>query len=390
MIEGCGQLACVEAFKPSEIIGIVSATLLKQSEAAQVVYIEGIYQQRQSNPKWAACYDGLRDANSGEEITIKISRDLRCGLNNGSLATVGGLLNRTVTDKGFIQLVLNVTRIVGQKEAGRSEADEQRLAALRKKQLWGYKNLDATLEQRLLRDERPRVALVMAATSITMADFESSIHAAKANVDFQEFRVNFANSDELCETLRCCDGFDAVAIVRGGGGGIEKLDEIDVLNTVAEMHTVTISAVGHAEERLTFKEVVDKEVATPTALGQYFSELCERVASEKAKSKAVLVEQVRKQFAEQITSLEKRVSEQDKAQREERAAHQKQMDEQAKASREERAALIAQQGKNADELADMRNKVKWMAAKMNEQKKKIVWLSVGLAVMGLFMLVCLV
>ena len=153
------------------------------------------------------------------------------------------------------------------------------------------------------------------------------------------------------------------------------------------MQTATISAIGHADERLTFKEVVDKEVATPTSLGQYFSELCERVASEKAKSKAVLVEQVRKQFAEQITSLEKRVSEQDKAHREERAAYQKQLDEQAKASRDERAALIAQQGKNADELAEMRNKVKWMAGKMNEQKRKIVWLAVGLAASVLLLIV---
>lgn len=34
-------------------------------------------------------------------------------------------------------------------------------------------------------------------------------------------------------------------------------------------------------------------------------------------------------------------------------------------------------------FAERRNKVKWMAAKMNEQKKKIVWLTVGLAVMGI-------
>lgn len=377
------------AFKPSEIIGIVSATLLKQSEAAQVVYVEGIFQARQSDPKWTACYGSLRDANSGEEISVKMSRDLRSELDNGKLVTLGGLLSRSVNEKGFIQLVLNVTRIVGQKEAERSEADEKRLAALRKKQQRGYKNLEAALEQCLLRDERPKVAMVMAAASITMTDFNRAIHAAKANVDFQEFRANFANSDELCETLRRCDGsgFDAVAIVRGGGSGIEKLDEIAVLEAVADMQTATISAIGHADERLTFKEVVDKEVATPTSLGQYFSELCERVASEKAKSKAVLVEQVRKQFAEQITSLEKRVSEQDKAHREERAAYQKQLDEQAKASRDERAALIAQQGKNADELAEMRNKVKWMAGKMNEQKRKIVWLAVGLAASVLLLIV---
>lgn len=63
-------------FKPSEIIGIVSATLLKQSEAAEVVYVEGIYQERQSNPKWAACYDGLRNETMQDELTLRINKVL--------------------------------------------------------------------------------------------------------------------------------------------------------------------------------------------------------------------------------------------------------------------------------------------------------------------------
>ena len=372
MVEGKNDIISKEAcFKPSEVIGIVSATLLKQSEAAKVMYVEGIYQQRNSNPNWASAYDGLRDADSGEEITIKIGRELRKDLSNGSLVVVGGMLNRSVNDRGLIQLMLNVTRVVSQKEAERSEADEQRLAALRSKQRKGYKNVENALQQCLLREQRPKVALVMATTSITMADFDSAINAARAAVDFTEERANFANSVELCETLRRMDGagYDVVAIVRGGGSGIEKLDEVAVLEAIAGMNTPTISAVGHAEERLTFKEVADKEVATPTALGQFFSELCERVASEKEQSKAVLVEQVRKQFAEQITSLEKRLSEQDKA------------------NREERKALIDQQNKNAEEVSDMRNKVKWMAEKMNEQKKKVIGLSIAVGMLVVALIV---
>ena len=31
-----------------------------------------------------------------------------------------------------------------------------------------------------------------------------------------------------------------------------------------------------------------------------------------------------------------------------------------------------------EEMADMKGKVKWMATKLNEQKRKIIWLSVGL------------
>ena len=31
-----------------------------------------------------------------------------------------------------------------------------------------------------------------------------------------------------------------------------------------------------------------------------------------------------------------------------------------------------------EEMADMKGKVKWMATKLNEQKRKIIWLSIGL------------
>lgn len=354
----------VKVIKPSEIIGIVAATMLRQSDAAQVVYVEGIYQQRKDYPGWAYCYDALQDGASGEEITLMVPRELRRELVNGNLVTVGGLLNRKVTDKGMIQLQLKVTRVEGQKAAAISEADEQRAMMRRAKQDLGFKNVDAMLERKLFNEERPKVALLLAATSITKADFESAIHAARANVDFVEEWVSFANSAELCEKLKTIDeeGFDAVAIVRGGGSGIDKLDDVGVLQVVAGMTTPTIAAVGHVGERLTFKEIVDKEEATPTGLGQYFSELCERVASEKAQSKAVLVEQVRKQFAEQITSLEKRLTKQEND------------------FKEERAGYVEREKKNVEEMANMKGKVAWMANKLNERKRTIVLLAMGLAV----------
>lgn len=389
----------IQAFKPSEIIGIFSAALGRQNEFAKLVYMRGIYQCRQNNPAWSFCYDGLRDETTQDELTLRIDKGMRSQLTNGNLVTVTGLLERKIDQRGSIHIALNVTRVEKLQEQVVSEADQKKAELRRKKAQTGFRNVDGLLEQRLLSDERPKVALLFANNSITMTDFEAGIQAAKAAMDFTEFRADFFRAAPLCEKLREIDGmgFDVLALVRGGGVGIERLDNVEVLETVIELSTPLVSAVGHPEERLTFKELADKEVATPTALGQYLSEVVERVAGMKAKSKAVLVEQVRKQFAEQITSLEKRVSEQDKnikdgraafqkmmeekdkAQREERAAYQKQLDEQSKASREERAALVAQQSKKTDELAEMRNKVKWMAKKMNEQKRKIVWLTVGLA-----------
>ena len=83
----------------------------------------------------------------------------------------------------------------------------------------------------LLTDQRPKIALIFAETSITMADFEAGINAARTAIDFEEYRVSFSNSAELVTQLKKVDKlqYDIIAIVRGGGGGIEKLDDLKQL-----------------------------------------------------------------------------------------------------------------------------------------------------------------
>ena len=349
-------------YKPSELIAIFSAALGRQNEFAKLVNLRGIYQQRQNNPQWAYAYAGLRDESSQEEITLRIPKEMYEGLADGNLITVGGILDRKIDPRASVQITLNVTRVEKLQEQAVSAADQKKAELRRHKSQTGFRNVDGVLEKRLLADERPRVALLLANNSITMSDLEAGIQAAKAAIDFTEFRSDFFKPAPLCQRLCEIDsqGFDMMAVVRGGGIGIERLDHLDVLETLCHLNTPVVAAVGHPEERLTFKEIADKEVATPTALGQYLSELVERVAEMKAKSKALLVQQVSKQYADQIANLEKRLSKQEKD------------------FKDERAGYVEREKRNVEEMADMKGKVKWMANKMNEQKRKIIWLSVGL------------
>ena len=349
-------------YKPSELIAIFSAALGRQNEFAKLVSLRGIYQQRQNNPQWAYAYAGLRDESSQEEITLRIPKELYESLADGNLITVGGILDRKIDPRASVQITLNVTRVEKLQEQAVSLADQKKAELRRHKAQAGFRNVDGVLEKRLLADERPRVALLLANNSITMSDFEAGIQAAKAAIDFTEFRSDFFKAAPLCQCLCEIDsqGFDMMAVVRGGGIGIERLDNLDVLETLSHLNTPVVAAVGHPEERLTFKEIADKEVATPTALGQYLNDLVERVAEMKAKSKALLVQQVSKQYADQIANLEKRITKQEREFKEERAGY---------AEREKRSV---------EEVADMKGKVKWMATKLNEQKRKIIWLSIGL------------
>ena len=295
-------------YKPSELLGMFTSYLSKQDVNLKIIYLRGIYLKNpKHDPRWIYRYDILRDEDTQTEITHQISQKLCSELKDGNLVTVGGVLGKRVQNNSHIQLMLVVSRVEIVQEQVVDEEEQKRIEFRRKKVQIGYKNIDGVLEQKLFIDERPRVALVFAATSITMSDFNAGINAAKSAIDFYEQRVNFANTKELTALLKELDQqkYDVIALVRGGGGGIESLDELDVLDMIVEMQTPIIAAIGHVEEKLFIKQIVDKEAPTPNGLGQYFSDLVETVSEKKNKSRAVLTEQIKKQFQEQLIAAQR-------------------------------------------------------------------------------------
>lgn len=297
----------VTVYKPSEIIGIFNSILAKQSVNAQVVYLRGVYLASGRQSYNGFFYDTLRDEDRQEEITMYVTQQQRENLKNGNLVNVGGVLGRNVNNRGQIQIVLNVSRIEIVQEQAIDENEIKRMELRQKKSTDGFKNVDSILEQLLFADQRPRIALVFATSSITMSDFEAGINAAKSAIDFTEYRANFSNAKELVATLQSLDSgdFDMIALVRGGGVRIESLDDIIVLEQIVSMNTPIIGAIGHVEEKIFIKQLVDKCASTPNGLGQYFSEMVENVSEKKTKSRAVLTEQIKKQFKDQLEASQK-------------------------------------------------------------------------------------
>ena len=301
------SLPATTVYKPSEIIGIFNSILAKQSVNAQVVYLRGVYLASGRQSYGGYFYDTLRDEDRQEEITMYVTQQQRENLKNGNLVNVGGVLGRNVNTRGQIQIILNVSRIEIVQEQAIDENEIKRMELRQKKSSEGFKNVDSILEQLLFVDQRPRVALLFASSSITMSDFEAGINAAKSAIDFSEYRANFSNTNELIGTLRSLDngGFHVIALVRGGGSQIENLDDVAVLEQIVSMNTPIIGAIGHVEEKIFIKQLVDKCAPTPNGLGQYFSEMVESVSEKKTKSRAALTEQIKKQFKDQLEASQK-------------------------------------------------------------------------------------
>ena len=294
-------------YKPSEIIGIFNSILAKQSVNAQVVYLRGVYLASGRQSYNGYFYDTLRDEDRQEEITMYVTQQQRENLKNGNLVNVGGVLGRNVNNRGQIQIILNVSRIEIVQEQAIDEDEIKRMELRQKKSSVGFKNVDSVLEQLLFTDQRPRVALLFATSSITMSDFDAGINAAKSAIDFMEYRANFSNANEFISTLQSLDrgNFDVIALVRGGGARIESLDDVSVLEQIVSMNTPTIGAIGHVEEKIFIKQLVDKCAPTPNGLGQYFSEMVENVSEKKTRSRAALTEKIKKQFKDQLEASQK-------------------------------------------------------------------------------------
>ena len=373
-------------YKPSEIIGIFNSILAKQSVNAQVVYLRGVYLASGRQSYGGYYYDTLRDEDRQEEITIIVTQPQRENLKNGNLVNVGGVIGRNVNNRGQIQINLNVSRIEVVQEQVVDEAEIKKVELRQKKASVGFKNVDSILEQLLFQDKRPNVALVFAQSSITMSDFEAGINAAKSAIDFTERRVNFANSSELIRTLKAIDEFDftVIALIRGGGGGIEKLDDLDVLETVVNLKTPIIGAIGHVEEKLFIKQLVDKCAPTPNGLGQYFSELVENVSEKKTKSRAALTEQIKKQFKDQLEAgqkqnkeLQEKLAKLTKTQEETQKQHKEQVDKANKQNEELQKKLTeitkaneTAQKAHAEQLGKLQGQMKAQTEASAKQSKE--------------------
>ena len=269
------QNAVVKYYKPSELLGMFTSYLSQQDVNRQVIYLQGIYLKNpKHDPRWTSRYDILRDENTQTEITLQIPHKLCEDLKDGNLVTVGGVLGRRVQNNSHIQLMLVVSRVEVVQEQAIDENEIKRMELRRKK----------------------------------MTDFiQGGGDIAKAAFDFAEFRANFSRTAELANTIKGIDAqsYSAIAIVRGGGSGIEALDELDILEAVANLKTPFISAIGHPDEKLFIKELADREVSVPNDLGHYFKDMMETVNEKKTKSRAVLTEQIKKQFKDQLEAGQK-------------------------------------------------------------------------------------
>lgn len=337
------EVSVPTVYNPSEVVGIFAEVLARRS--AGLIHVRGIYRPGKGVPYGGYYYDLLRDELSTKELPIMVSPHIRAQLVDGNLVDLKGLVERRVANDCSVRLLLQVTGMSVVQEQTISEDDLKRIEIRSEKAKAGFKNVDGILESAIYADRRPSVGLIFADTSITDADFNRGKEAAGTLIDFREYRVTFSRPDAFVQKLREVDGngHDCVCIVRGGGAGLEALDNLYVLECVAGMKTAVVTAVGHTVDKCFINKIADLEIGTPSLLGSYFQNIVETVTKKKNDSTAALTRKIEAQFKERIETagkqneaLQKQISDL----REATTKAQKLHDDQVKASQEQLAKII--------------------------------------------------
>ena len=93
-------------------------------------------------------------------------------------------------------------------------------------------------------------------------------------VDVHALGANMGSADEVREAIAGAEGFDIVALIRGGGARaeFEPLNDVGLLRGWMEKKAYTVSAIGHSGDSTLLDAVSDASCETPTAAGAYIRE----------------------------------------------------------------------------------------------------------------------
>jgi exonuclease VII large subunit len=82
------------------------------------------------------------------------------------------------------------------------------------------------------------------------------------------------SADEVRKAFAGAEGFDVVALIRGGGAQaeFEPLNDVGLLRAWMEKNAYTVSAIGHSGDSTLLDAVSDASCETPTAAGAYIRE----------------------------------------------------------------------------------------------------------------------
>lgn len=299
---------------PQSIIGIFN-NALKLPVTTNLVYLKGKYTFGQGKSYGGYYYDYLYAESSPSSIGTKISTLLRSKIIPNELYVLRGFVEKRIKNSS-IELVFVVDEIIQQQEKTISEEDLQKFEILQQKLNSESKNLETLIREKIGRHEIIKVANVYGHNAIVQRDFYEGLGIAASSFQFDDYTCNITSATSIYEQLKRLEGmgYDLIGLVRGGGDqqSFDAFNDVRLAKYFISLKPITITAIGHTVDETLMDKLSDKRFNLPLDYGVGLHKIVEKITLEKSNSRAILIDEVKKdvqkQFLEQVKTLETQLS----------------------------------------------------------------------------------
>lgn len=301
-------------YSPGSVIGIFS-NALKLNATVNLIYLKGRYSFGGGKAYGNYFYDLLFSEGDNISIGIRISSLLRSKITNNEIYTLRGYIEKNIKNSS-IELRFVVDEIIQQEERSISEEELQRYELIQKKLETGSKDLETLIRDKMLKDEKIRIANIYGNNAIVQKDFSEGLDVSGQYFEIDDHSCNITSSTAIISKLKDISAldYDIVALVRGGGDrqSMETFNNIQLSELFIELNTVTITAIGHTVDETLLDKLADKRFHLPHDYGAGLHAIVEKLSHERSNSRALLIDEVKKdvskQFSEQVKTLTEQLS----------------------------------------------------------------------------------
>ena len=256
-------------------------------------------------------YDTLYSEADSISITVKIPALLRSKIVNNEIYTLKGYIEKILRNSR-IDLNFVVDGIIAEEEGSFSEDDLKKFELIQKKLELGSKDLDTLIRTKLLNNEIVRVANIYGHNAIVQKDFSEGLDVSQKYFEIVEYTCNITSPTsiltQLSELLNL--NYDIIALVRGGGDkqSFEVFNDSALAEYFISLNSVSVTAIGHTVNESLLDKLADRRFHLPHDYGAGLHLIVDKLVQEKSNSRALLIDEVKKdiskQFIEQVKTLD--------------------------------------------------------------------------------------
>lgn len=372
-------------YSPAAVIGIFS-NALKLNATVNLIYLKGRYSYGAGKSYGNSYYDLLFSESDHSSIGIRISSLLRSKITNNEVYTLRGFIEKNIKNSS-IELRFVVDEIIQQEEKSISEEELQRYELIQKKLEKGSKDLETLVRDHMLKDQKIRIANIYGNNAIVQKDFAEGLDVSSLYFEIDNYSCNITSATAILSTLRelASKNYDVIGLVRGGGDrqSMETFNDLSLSEHFINMDALMVTAIGHTVDETLLDRLADKRFHLPHDYGSGLHSIAEKLSHERSNSRALLIDEVKKdvkkQFSEQVETLEKQLkkkneefTEAQKTYKEQAENQSKTFADQLKVRNEEFEKLQNNSAKQLEDLQkNFQEQQKQRAQELDNYKKEI-------------------